>query len=143
MTTKSEKKSKLQRNEFSLCEQVIQKVSYQTTAEVGGRAGERVSLPEKEREPARIVRNLGVGLLNLYLKETPKQSQSFPPSSLLNEILLSKQRLGQNLESSRSLDIVVLQFQKLVISKSCSLKRLTVFHSCSYGGAGIGAAGKC
>lgn len=63
--------------------------------EVVGRAGEGVGLLEEGAEPSRLVRNLWAGLLNFNLKETPKQRPSSPPSILLNEILLSKQRLGQ------------------------------------------------
>lgn len=61
--------------------------------------------------------DLWAGLLSLDLKETSKQEQTSQPSILLNEILLSKQRL----ESRGFAGIVVLQLPKCVISKSHSL----------------------
>lgn len=94
-------------------------MSQSATRLAGGRAGERAGLLEAEEELATLVRSLCAGRLNLNRKEAPKQRPSSQPDSLLNENLLSKQRLGQDLESWRSWDSVVLQLQTLVISKWC------------------------
>ena len=119
--TQNLKETKLHRKELFLGEQVMQDTSYLRPAtEVRARAGE--GLPEKEEDPARLGMSLWAGLLNLHLKNTPKQRLPYPLRLLISEILLSKQRLGVRLESRRSWNIVVIfQFQKFVISVSHGL----------------------